>query len=183
MDLRITPHRLSGAVNIPASKSMAHRAIICAALSEGHFEHITGVTFSKDIYATLSVMKALGAAFTINGDQHRISRHPELPSAEATADCCESGSTLRFLIPVAAALGTKTTFLGQGRLPERPITPYLRELPPKGVTFDAEGTMPFTIEGRLQPGEFQAGGRHFVAVHHGTAAGAAASERVIPTSC
>ena len=153
MDLRITPHKLSGTVRVPASKSMAHRAIICAALSGG-ISYITGVSFSKDIYATLSVMEALGAHYKITGDEIAVSGIGT-PSAEATADCCESGSTLRFLIPVAAALGTKTTFLGQGRLPERPITPYLRELPPKGITFDYQNTMPFTVEGRLTPGVFR----------------------------
>lgn len=153
MDLRITPHKLSGTVQVPASKSMAHRAIICAALSGG-ISYITGVTFSKDIYATLSVMEALGAHYQIEGDGISLSGI-NAPTAKATADCCESGSTLRFLIPVAAALGTTTTFLGQGRLPERPITPYLRELPPKGVTFDVTGTMPFTITGTLQPGRFE----------------------------
>lgn len=153
MDLRLTPHKLSGTVQIPASKSMAHRAIICAALSGGT-SHITGVTFSKDIYATLSVMKALGATYEISGDRIEISGIRE-PSATATADCCESGSTLRFLIPVAAVLGTKTTFLGQGRLPERPITPYLRELPKFGTKFDYQNTMPFTIEGKLHAGRFE----------------------------
>ncbi len=153
MDLRITPHKLSGTVQVPASKSMAHRAIICAALSGG-ISYITGVTFSKDIYATLSVMEALGAHYQIEGDGISVSGI-NTPAAKATADCCESGSTLRFLIPVAAALGTTTTFLGQGRLPERPITPYLRELPPKGVSFDVTGTMPFTITGTLQPGRFE----------------------------
>ena len=152
MDLRITPHKLAGTVSIPASKSMAHRAIICAALS-GSTSRISGVTFSKDIHATLSVMQAFGAAYEIMGDEIRITGIAE-PAAEAAADCCESGSTLRFLIPVAAALGTNTTFLGQGRLPERPITPYLRELPQKGIAFDYQNTMPFTIEGRLQSGSF-----------------------------
>ena len=152
MDLRITPHKLAGTVSIPASKSMAHRAIICAALSGGT-SRISGVTFSKDIHATLSVMQAFGAAYEIMGDEIRITGIAE-PAAEAAADCCESGSTLRFLIPVAAALGTKTTFLGQGRLPERPITPYLREIPQKGIAFDYQNTMPFTIEGRLQSGSF-----------------------------
>lgn len=152
MNLCITPHKLSGTVRIPASKSAAHRAIICAALAEGT-SCISGVTFSKDIYATLSVMKSLGADYQIDGDTIRLTGITA-PSAAATADCCESGSTLRFLIPVAAALGTKTTFLGRGRLPERPITPYLRELPPKGVSFDVTGTMPFTIEGKLQFGKF-----------------------------
>lgn len=153
MDLRITPHTLSGTVQIPASKSMAHRAIICAALSGGT-SRISGVTFSKDIHATLSVMKALGARYEISGDTITVSGIGT-PSETADADCCESGSTLRFLIPVAAALGTKTTFLGQGRLPERPITPYLRELPQKGITFAYQNTMPFTIEGQLQPGVFK----------------------------
>jgi 3-phosphoshikimate 1-carboxyvinyltransferase len=153
MDLRITPHKLSGTVSVPASKSMAHRAIICAALADG-VSHISHVTFSKDIHATLSVMQALGASYQIDGDTITLTGISS-PAAEATADCCESGSTLRFLIPVAAALGTATTFLGQGRLPERPITPYLRELPPKGITFDYQNTMPFTIAGKLRPGRFE----------------------------
>ena len=153
MDLRITPHLLAGTVQIPASKSMAHRAIICAALSDGT-SRITGVTFSKDIHATLSVMQALGASYEISGDVITVSGIRKAAEA-AVADCCESGSTLRFLIPVAAALGTRTAFHGQGRLPERPITPYLRELPGKGITFDYHNTMPFTISGRLKPGRFE----------------------------
>ena len=153
MDLRITPHRLTGTVHIPASKSMAHRAIICAALSDGT-SRITGVSFSKDIYATLSVMESLGASCQIEGDAITIDGL-QTPSRSAIADCCESGSTLRFLIPVAAALGVNTEFRGQGRLPERPITPYLRELPPKGITFDYRNTMPFTVSGRLKPGRFE----------------------------
>ena len=153
MDLVISPGRLSGSVFVPASNSMAHRAIICAALADG-VSRVRGVSFSRDIEATLSVMQALGAAYTVSGDAITVTGITA-PAREAAADCCESGSTLRFLIPVAAALGTKTTFLGQGRLPERPITPYLREMPPKGVTFDAEGTMPFTIEGQLRSGTYR----------------------------
>ncbi|MCR5718502.1 MAG: 3-phosphoshikimate 1-carboxyvinyltransferase [Oscillospiraceae bacterium] len=152
MDVRITPHRLEGTVTVPASKSMAHRAIICAALSHGTSK-ISGVTFSKDIHATLSVMRAFGAAYEIQGDTITICGISDIPET-AEADCCESGSTLRFLIPVAAALGIRTTFLGQGRLPERPITPYLRELPQKGITFDYRNTMPFSVSGRLQHGTF-----------------------------
>lgn len=152
MDLRITPHKLSGSVKIPASKSMAHRAIICAALSGG-ISYLSGVTFSNDIYATLSAMEQFGMNYEITEDEIAISGITS-PHGSAVADCVESGSTLRFLIPVAAALGTKTMFCGKGRLPERPITPYLRELPAKGITFDYQNTMPFTIEGKLQPGVF-----------------------------
>ncbi|MDE5792784.1 MAG: 3-phosphoshikimate 1-carboxyvinyltransferase, partial [Oscillospiraceae bacterium] len=76
--------------------------------------------------------------------------------ATAFANCCESGSTLRFLIPVAAALGVETTFIGQGRLPERPITPYVRELSKKNINFlDYQNTMPFVIKGRLEHGKFE----------------------------
>ena len=153
MDLTITPRLLSGSVSVPASKSMAHRAIICAALAAGT-SHLTAVSTSKDIEATCSIMRAFGASCTAEGTSLTVTGIASAP-AEATAHCCESGSTLRFLIPVAAALGIKATFLGQGRLPERPITPYLRELSKKGITFAYENTMPFTIEGQLQPGRFE----------------------------
>jgi 3-phosphoshikimate 1-carboxyvinyltransferase len=153
MNLQITPHLLSGTVSVPASKSMAHRAIICAALSGGT-SRISGVSFSKDIDATLSVMEAFGAKYQKNGSEITVSGI-RTPSEDAVADCCESGSTLRFLIPVAAALGVNTTFCGRGRLPERPITPYLRELSQKGVTFDYHNTMPFSLSGRLTSGQFR----------------------------
>lgn len=153
MNLQIQPGTLSGTVHIPASKSMAHRAIICAALSSGT-SYITGVSFSKDIEATLSVMEAFGASCTVHGDEIAVSGIGK-PNRTAVADCCESGSTLRFLIPVAAALGITTEFYGQGRLPQRPITPYIREMSGKGITFDYEGTMPFTVSGTLESGVYQ----------------------------
>ncbi|MBR3629947.1 MAG: 3-phosphoshikimate 1-carboxyvinyltransferase, partial [Oscillospiraceae bacterium] len=148
MDLIIKPHLLAGTVSVPASKSMAHRAIICAALAEGT-SHLTGVSGSKDIEATCAVMQAFGASCCADGTALTVTGITA-PGESASADCCESGSTLRFLIPVAAALGIRTEFHGQGRLPERPITPYLRELSKKGIRFDYQNTMPFTIEGRLQ---------------------------------
>lgn len=152
MDLLLQPSELSGEVKIPASKSMAHRAIICASLCKG-IPYVFDVTFSKDIEATLSVVEAFGVKYQISGND--IAFSGMRPVKEAIADCCESGSTLRFLIPIAGALGIKTTFLGQGRLPERPITPYIRELSKKGIHFDYENTMPFTIEGQLQSGTFE----------------------------
>ena len=154
MNIQIQPHKLMGTVRVPSSKSMAHRMLICAALSKGVSE-ISGISFSKDIEATISVMKALGAQFAIQEDTVRVTGITARPE-KALADCCESGSTLRFLIPVAAALGAETSFTGQGRLPQRPITPYLRELTKKGITFhDYQNTMPFTISGQLQSGRFE----------------------------
>ncbi len=153
MNIQIQPHKLRGRVKVPSSKSIAHRMLICAALSKGTSE-ISGISFSKDIEATISVMKALGAEISIQEDTVFVTGLTERPK-KALADCCESGSTLRFLIPVAAALGAETTFTGQGRLPQRPITPYLRELSQKGIAFDYQNTMPFTIKGQLQSGKFQ----------------------------
>lgn len=153
MDLQITPQKLEGSVSIPSSKSMTHRAIICAALAGGT-SLLTGIDYSKDIDATLGIMAALGADFQKDGSS--VTMHGIKASAEtAIADCCESGSTLRFLIPVAAALGIRTEFHGQGRLPQRPITPYIRELSKKGITFHYDNTMPFVMEGKLQSGIFE----------------------------
>lgn len=152
MDLTLTPTKLCGTVKAPPSKSVAHRLIIAAALSLGESK-ISNLAMSQDISATIEAMKALGADIKVDGDTAFI-RGIEKPSKTAVIDCGESGSTLRFLIPVAAALGTKTEFRGRGKLPTRPITPYLRELTKKGVTFDYDGTMPFEISGKLESGVY-----------------------------
>ena len=153
MDIKIQPSKLSGTVNIPSSKSMTHRILICAALADGVSE-ISNVSFSKDIYATIDSLKALGAEITIDGNTVTVNGVKNIAES-AVIDCCESGSTLRFMIPIACALGITSTFEGQGRLPERPITPYIRELGKKGIKFDKVGTMPFTAEGKLSFGKFE----------------------------
>ena len=153
MDIKINPSGLRGTVNIPSSKSMTHRMLICAALAEGE-SRISNVSFSKDIYATINSLKALGAEITANGSTVTVNGVKDI-AGSAVIDCCESGSTLRFMIPIACALGIKATFEGQGRLPERPVTPYIRELSKKGIKFDKVGTMPFTTEGRISFGKFE----------------------------
>ena len=153
MDIKILPSKLRGTVNIPSSKSMTHRILISAALAEGT-SVISNVSFSKDIYATIDSLKALGAEMTVNGSTVTV-KGVKTISETAVIDCCESGSTLRFMIPIACALGINSTFKGQGRLPERPITPYIRELGKKGIKFDKVGTMPFTAEGKLSFGTFE----------------------------
>lgn len=153
MQVKIEPSDLRGKVHIPSSKSMTHRVLICASLADGT-SVIEGVDFSKDITATIEAMRSLGAIIRINGDTVTV-RGIAVPSLNATINCFESGSTLRFLIPVVAALGTETIFLGEGRLPERPITAYIRELPKKGIEFSYEGTMPFQISGKLHSGVYE----------------------------
>ena len=155
MDIRISPSRLAGTVNIPASKSCAHRALICAALSNG-VSRISGVTFSKDIEATINAMTALGASFEADGDIITVRGITKIPS-KADIDCNESGSTLRFVIPIAAALGVDSLFRGRGRLPERPIDIYKRELSRNGVRFVTE-SMPYEVTGLLKGGRFEVEG-------------------------
>ena len=153
MDIKIEPSVLSGSVKIPSSKSYAHRLLICAGLSRGK-SVIKGISHSKDIDATIASMTALGAEFIVRDDEIEV-QGIENPSKSAVLDCCESGSTLRFLIPVAAALGVEAEFHGQGRLPQRPIDIFTRELSTNGIKFDYNNTMPFTISGQLHGGVYK----------------------------
>ncbi|MGN0696587.1 MAG: 3-phosphoshikimate 1-carboxyvinyltransferase [Oscillospiraceae bacterium] len=155
MNAKIIPTRLQGIVNAPSSKSLSHRFVIAAALSDG-VSVIRNVTDSKDISATIDAMTALGADISKNGSEITVKGifAGDERSAAADIDCCESGSTLRFIIPIAAALGTAASFRGRGKLPERPITPYVREFSGKNVSFDYNNTMPFSISGKLSGGEY-----------------------------
>ena len=125
---RITPSPLKGTVPAIASKSMAHRLIICAALANGE-THVTCNTTCADIEATVRCLTALGAHIETVEDGFQV--HPTMKSIEfgllkalagGTLDCGESGSTLRFMLPVACALGAEATFVGQGRLGARPLS-------------------------------------------------------------
>ncbi len=122
MDIQITPSRLSGDISLPISKSILHRAIICAALAKGK-STVGPVTPSVDVDATIGVMRALGCRIDVNDDSLTIYGLDKI-NKNVTADCHESGSTLRFMIPVFAALTENTTFVGEGRLPDRPLDQY-----------------------------------------------------------
>lgn len=158
MDIKITPKKLCGEVTVPPSKSVAHRLIICASLAQG-VSVIENIYPSKDIIATAQAMNSLGANVELSNNKAKIVGIKNLPQKTAL-DCDESGSTLRFLIPVVCALGVKTVFTGnlRSKLPTRPITPYLEELPRHGVEFNYNGTMPFTVKGKLLSGEYKMSG-------------------------
>lgn len=149
-EIRISPHALCGSLTPPVSKSDAHRAIICAALANGT-STVGPITDSADITATVRCLSALGARIERIGDSLRITGGQ--PVAAAVCDCGESGSTLRFLLPVAAALGVEGHFIGQGRLPARPIDVLLEQLALHGVTADRE-KLPLTLHGRLRSGTY-----------------------------
>lgn len=155
MNIEITPKTLSGEIRIPPSKSISHRALICAALAKGESQ-ITDILGCEDIDATCDALTALGAEIrTKNGITYV--KGIENPPEKAEINCRESGSTLRFLIPVAAALGVEATFTGCGKLPTRPITPYLDEFKKHGVEFISE-EMPYHIKGKLTSGAFSVPG-------------------------
>lgn len=153
MNIKINPTKLKGYVNIPASKSIAHRMLICSALANGK-SIIGNINYSKDIDATINAMKALGAEIFTDKNNAEINGIVHTPK-KSVIDCNESGSTLRFIIPVATALGIKTEFHGRGRLPQRPIDIYTRELTKHGITFDYNNTMPFTVSGQLTNGIYE----------------------------
>ncbi|MBQ2388812.1 MAG: 3-phosphoshikimate 1-carboxyvinyltransferase [Clostridia bacterium] len=154
MNAIITPKRLSGDITVPSSKSASHRAIICAALAKGK-SRIKGVSLSDDILATLGAIKALGASVETDGDDYIITGITE-PKKSANVDCGESGSTLRFFIPIAAALGVSTVFEGHGRLIERPLSAITNLLGENGIIcrYTSNVNLPLEISGKLGEGRF-----------------------------
>lgn len=159
MDISITPKKLRGTVNVPPSKSVAHRMIIAAALADGVSE-ISNLCPSADILATMDCMRALGAGIDFDKDTAVIEGIKNIPD-KAVLDCHESGSTMRFLIPVACALGVNAEFHGSAKLPQRPITPFTEEFPKHGVTFDfgAPGcSLPCSVSGKLTAGRYEIDG-------------------------
>jgi len=155
--IRIKNSRFLGTVSMPPSKSAAHRAIICAALAKGKSE-IFPVDFSNDIKATIECMKSVGAEIEFDGKTLTVDGTNTLKKKNVSLDCGESGSTLRFLIPVCAAGGVNAVFSGHGKLPERPIGIYLDCLPKKNVRCRTEGGLPLEISGQLESGIYEIAG-------------------------
>ncbi len=160
MNIPITPTKLKGVITPPPSKSQAHRLIIAAALAEGE-SLLSNVAFSQDIEATLNCMKALGAKAAADGGTLAVTgvgsrRTPYSPCmcGAVHLDCGESGSTLRFLIPVALAVAGGAFFTGRGRLLARPQQPYADLFAEKGVFF-AHEAQAITAGGDLTPGEYR----------------------------
>lgn len=150
----ITPSILKGEVTIPPSKSDVHRAIICAALSMGKCR-VSPVVLSNDIKATIACINSLGAKTQLEGDVLTVDATDMFKNKTAVLDCGESGSTLRFFVPVAAMDGVETEFVGHGSLLSRPIGIFKDILPPKCVECETTGVLPLKIKGKLQSGKFE----------------------------
>lgn len=145
---------LGGVIAAMASKSRAHRLLLCAALSQQPCKvHCTAR--SADILATVQCLRALGAQITDTGDGFAVTplRRDAIP-ADALLDCGESGSTLRFLLPVVCALGTPVRLQMAGRLPERPLSPLYEVLTAHGAQLGTPGSNPLTAAGPLQGADF-----------------------------
>ena len=147
---------VGGTITAPPSKSMAHRAVLCAALATGS-SHITNLEFSKDISATLAAAGQLCARVTTGPADAVVEGLGRFASLTAPVDCCESGSTLRFLIPLASLTGQEVTFTGRGRLMERPQSVYKTLYQQQGLRFE-QGADRLTVEGALTPGEYELAG-------------------------
>lgn len=147
---------LTGTLDAIPSKSAAHRLMICAALADGPTT-ITCPRRSQDIDATLRCLTGLGASFRPQGKGYLVT-----PAAQETRadhcllDCGESGSTLRFLLPVAGALGANATFQLAGRLAQRPMAPLLEQLEAHGCqTYLDQEKKTLSISGQLTPGAYR----------------------------
>ncbi|MBQ9151074.1 MAG: 3-phosphoshikimate 1-carboxyvinyltransferase [Clostridia bacterium] len=158
--------RLCGVVRAPSSKSEAHRALITAALSalyggDSTVRKVRCTDLNQDIEATVRCLCALGAEITREGEDYLVTPITALPR-EAVLDCGESGSTLRFLLPVCCALGATAgapdgftvSLVGHGRLPERPLSPLYEELAIHGAILSPMGTKPLIVKGKLTAGDY-----------------------------
>ncbi|MCR5782337.1 MAG: 3-phosphoshikimate 1-carboxyvinyltransferase [Clostridia bacterium] len=157
MDKTIDLRGISGTFRAPPSKSAAHRLLILAALCGSPvFVRLSPVC--GDVEATVRCLNSLGADIRRTGEGYFVEPIRSVPDGKVTLDCGESGSTLRFLIPVAAALGADAVFTGTGRLPERPLAPILTALREHGVTDSSDGRLPSEIHGRPEAGEYRVPG-------------------------
>ncbi|GAA0180768.1 3-phosphoshikimate 1-carboxyvinyltransferase [Clostridium sediminicola] len=156
--VKIIPNKLKGTINIPPSKSLAHRAVIAAALCSGESE-VSNLIYSKDITATLKGMENLGAKTKINSSSAIIKGEGGVISKRKVFDCEESGSTIRFLIPLSLAVENDVKFIGKGKLVSRPQDVYYKIFDEKEVAYSTtEGELPLRIKGKLSPGRYNVKG-------------------------
>lgn len=154
MNVLIKPSILRGQVSIPSSKSISHRAIIAAFLSKGK-SIIKNVSLSKDIEATLNAINSLGGYSKFLDDTTILIEGYQKKPKNAAINCFESGTTLRFFIPISSALGCKTTFLGEKRLIDRPLYPYISSN--LNITIDIKNKKVLAFD-KLKSGEYHLDG-------------------------
>lgn len=156
MDITISPRRLRGDLTVIPSKSQAHRLLICAAFSDKPTLLQCAET-NRDIEATADCLTALGAKIIRTDSGYTVFPVKAVPE-QAELHCRESGSTLRFLLPVAGALGVDALFTMEGRLPRRPLSPLWEEMERMGCTLTRPTSDSIRCTGKLRPGAYRIDG-------------------------
>ena len=156
MEITLLPGKLSGAVTVPPSKSMAHRMLICASFSR-HPMQLVCPEIGADIAATVACLNALGADIHPNDTGFAIAPITNYRQ-KAVLPCGESGSTLRFLLPIVGALGIDAVFEMEGRLPHRPLSPLWEEMERMGCTLTRPTDRTIQCTGKLRPGHYRMDG-------------------------
>ena len=152
MNITITPHCLHGEVTVIPSKSQAHRLLICAAFADKPTQIVCCET-NQDIEATVACLRALGAQIDATDSGYTVFPVKNAPKT-AVLPCCESGSTLRFMLPVVGALGVDATFIMEGRLPNRPLSPLWEEMERMGCSLSRPTESTIRCQGKLRSGEY-----------------------------
>ena len=157
MEMTFSPAHLTGTAAAPASKSEAHRLMICAGLTEGE-TMLTGYMDSEDMAATRRCLRALGAATGRGEDWLKLTGHARKIAKLPVLDCGESGSTLRFFVPIALAMAGGGVFRMHGRLGQRPMDVYRDLFVPRGVRWrmgvGCDGAAELTVQGKLEAGSY-----------------------------
>lgn len=156
MDITISPRRLRGDLTVIPSKSQAHRLLICAAFSDKPTLLQCAET-NRDIEATADCLTALGAKIIRTDSGYTVFPVKAVPE-QAELHCRESGSTLRFLLPVAGALGVDALFTMEGRLPQRPLSPLWEEMERMGCTLTRPTLDTIRCTGKLRSGAYRIDG-------------------------
>lgn len=156
MDITIHPGSLRGEIQIIPSKSIAHRYLICAAFADNETSLICPEA-NRDIEATVDCLNALGANIQRRETGYHIDPISLVPQS-AVLNCCESGSTLRFLLPIVGALGVDAVFQLAGRLPQRPLSPLWEEMERMGCSLTRPTLDTIHCAGKLNPGEYSIDG-------------------------
>lgn len=148
--LKITPTKLKGSIQVPPSKSLAHRAILCASLGNG-ISRIDNIQYSKDIDATIKAMESLGTKIERYKDYLIIDGASTFSKKDSFIDCKESGSTLRFLVPISIVKENKVHFVGEGNLGKRPLHTFYEIFDRQGIAYEyQDGILDLHIDGQLQ---------------------------------
>lgn len=156
MDITIHPRSLRGKITVIPSKSQAHRLLICAAFADCPTQLLCPET-NRDIEATADCLRALGAQITKTDCGYTVFPIKDAPQV-AQLNCCESGSTLRFMLPIVGALGVDATIRMEGRLPQRPLSPLQEEMERMGCHLEHPTVNTIRCSGKLQPGNYRIDG-------------------------